>query len=60
VGNHGGVLDALIAAVTARRGTEGCSTLPEAPPTDERGLPMRIVYPTETAQTRLSALGTRS
>jgi len=50
------VLDALVAAVTARRAPEGVSTLPERAPTDERGLPMRITYPEDTEQTRLSAL----
>jgi predicted RNase H-like nuclease len=53
------ILDALAAAVTARRSPDECSTLPEAPPTDERGLPMRIVYPSDTKQTRLSTLGSQ-
>lgn len=51
------ILDALVAAVTARRSSDECLTLPEAPPTDDRGLPMRIVYPSDTEQTRLSTLG---
>jgi predicted RNase H-like nuclease len=50
------VLDALVAAVTAHRSPDNCLTLPEAPPTDERGLPMQIVYPSDTEQTRLSTL----
>lgn len=51
------ILDGLVAAVTAQRASEERLTLPEAPPTDERGLPMRIVYPSDTEQTRLSTLG---
>lgn len=50
------IVDALVAAVTAKRAPEKCSTLPEAPPTDERGIPMQIVYPSHTEQTRLSTL----
>jgi len=50
------ILDALVAALTARRPPEKRETLPAAPPTDERGLPMRIVAPTDTNQTRLSTL----
>lgn len=52
------ILDALAAAVTARRPPEELSELPERtdPPRDERGLPMRIVYPSDVNQTRLSTL----
>jgi predicted RNase H-like nuclease len=50
------ILDALVAAVTAQRSSSECLTLPEAPPTDARGLPMQIVYPSDTEQTRLSTL----
>lgn len=50
------ILDALVAAVTAQRSPDECSKLPEAPPTDERGLPMQIIYPSGTEQTRLSTL----
>jgi len=50
------ILDALVAAVTARCSPDERLTLPEAPPTDERGLPMQIVYPSDTEQTRLSTL----
>lgn len=57
VGGVADVVDALAAAVTARRMPDECQTLPDAAPTDERGLPMRIVYPSDTEQTRLSTLG---
>ena len=50
------ILDAFVAAVTARRAPEGVSTLPEGEPTDDRGLPMRMTYPSDTEQTRLTAL----
>jgi predicted RNase H-like nuclease len=52
------VLDALVAAVTAERPLDELSRLPDrgAPPRDERGLPMRMIYPSETNQTRLSRL----
>jgi predicted RNase H-like nuclease len=50
------ILDGLVAAVTAQREPTECLTLPDAPPTDERGLPMQIMYPSETEQTRLSTL----
>jgi predicted RNase H-like nuclease len=54
------ILDALAAAVTARRDADGLSRLPEHnPPADERGLPMQIVYPDDTTQTRLTSLGAR-
>jgi predicted RNase H-like nuclease len=57
VGGPEDVLDALAAAVTARRDPENLSTLPADPPEDDRGLPMRIVYPSDTRQTRLSTIG---
>jgi len=57
VGGAHDVVDAVVAAVTARRGPDGCATLPETPPVDERGLPMRIVHPADTEQTRLTNLG---
>jgi predicted RNase H-like nuclease len=54
------ILDALAAAVTARRDADGLSRLPERnPPADQRGLPMQIVYPDDTTQTRLTSLGAR-
>jgi predicted RNase H-like nuclease len=56
VGGADDIVDAVAAAVTARRGPDGCATLPETPPSDERGLPMRIVHPADTAQTRLTNL----
>ena len=56
VGGADDVVDAVAAAVTARRGPEEWSTLPETPPADDRGLPMRIVHPADTAQTRLTNL----
>jgi Uncharacterized conserved protein len=56
------ILDALVAAVTARRSGEDLSELPARPepPRDERNLPMRIVYPTDVNQTRLSTLDASS
>lgn len=57
VGGVDDVLDALAAAVTARRMPDETLTVPDAPPTDARGLPMRIVYPSDTEQTRLTTLG---
>jgi predicted RNase H-like nuclease len=56
VGGAADVVDAVAAAVTARRGPDGWTTLPETPPADDRGLPMRIVHPADTAQTRLTNL----
>ncbi|MFB6296600.1 MAG: DUF429 domain-containing protein [Halobacteriales archaeon] len=57
VGGVDDILDALAAAVTARRPADKRSQLPEHDsPADERGLPMRIVTPADTAQTRLSTL----
>jgi predicted RNase H-like nuclease len=51
------ILDALVAAVVARRSSAERMTLPGAPPTDERGLPMQIIYPSTIRQTRLTTLG---
>ena len=56
VGGADDVVDAAAAAVTARRGPDEWSTLPDEPPSDERGLPMRIVHPADTEQTRLTNL----
>jgi predicted RNase H-like nuclease len=56
VGGVDDILDAVVAAVTAQRAPERCSTLPDSPRTDERGLPMQIIYPSDTEQTRLSTL----
>lgn len=53
VGDAAAVVNAVAAAVTARRGPDGWTTMPEAPPTDDRGLPMRIVHPADAEQTRL-------
>ncbi len=53
VSNRHDLLDALVAAITARRPADSLGTLPEAPPTDARGLPMRIVYPSTTVQATL-------
>jgi len=38
------ILDALVAAVTARCGFRRLRTIPECPPTDCKGLPMEMVY----------------
>ena len=39
------ILDALVAAVTAREGgLAGLATIPSHPPSDSRGLPMEMVY----------------
>lgn len=54
------VLDALVAAVTARRSPDECLSLPKSPPTDDRGLPMQIIYPSDTKQTRLTTLGSHN
>ena len=56
VGGPDHVLDALVAAVTAQRAPDGVSTLPEGSPTDERGLPMQMTYPSDVEQTRLTSL----
>lgn len=53
------ILDAMAAAITACTGPD-ISTLPQAPPADERGLPMQIVYPSDIEQTRLSTLGSHN
>lgn len=49
------IVDALAAAITAHQGPD-VSTIPGNPPTDERGLPMRIIYPSDIKQARLSTL----
>ncbi|AUX09390.1 hypothetical protein AArcSl_1762 [Halalkaliarchaeum desulfuricum] len=41
------VLDAVVLGYTARPSRAPLRSLPEEPPTDERGLPMRIVYRAE-------------
>lgn len=50
VGNRSHIIDAFVAALTATRLEETGATLPESPPTDERGLPMEIVYPADVQQ----------
>jgi predicted RNase H-like nuclease len=52
------ILDALVAAVTARRPADERSRLPERsdPPRDARGLPMQVIYPSDVTQTRLTTL----
>jgi predicted RNase H-like nuclease len=42
--NDDDILDALVAAVTARFGFNELKTIPEVPEHDEMGLPMEIVY----------------
>ena len=42
------VLDAVVLAYTARPGAGPLRSLPAEPPTDEKGLPMEIVYRAET------------
>ena len=54
VGDPRHVLDAFVAAWTAARDPAMRSTLPEAPPTDDRGLPMEIVYPSDAHQLTLT------
>ena len=49
------IVDAFVAAITARR-EERLATLPVAPPTDARGLPMEIVYPADLKQLTLTAI----
>lgn len=56
IGGPDDVLDAAVIAVTARREADGLETFPDAPRTDERGLPMEIVYPAPFQQTTLTAL----
>lgn len=53
------ILDAVVAAVTARRPMSELTRLPEGddPPRDARGLPMQMVYPNDVTQTRLSTVG---
>jgi predicted RNase H-like nuclease len=53
------ILDAMVAAVTARRDPSELTHLPERgePPRDSRGLPMQMVYPNDVNQTRLSTVG---
>lgn len=52
------VLDALVAAVSARRDPDRLTRVPVGgePPRDERDLPMQIVFPTDSIQTRISML----
>ena len=38
------ILDALVAAVTARCGHDRLQTIPNCPPKDCKGLPMEMVY----------------
>ena len=38
------ILDALVLAVSARRGAEAIRSIPAKPPRDSKGLPMEIVY----------------
>jgi len=49
----------MVAALTARRPRDDLSRLPEGddPPRDERGLPMRMVYPGDIDQARLTTIG---
>lgn len=53
------ILDALVAAITARRTQSELTRLPDGddPPRDARGLPMQMVYPNDVNQTRLSTVG---
>lgn len=57
--NEDDILDALVAAVTAKRSKDELSRLPqgEDPPRDDRGLPMQMLYPNDSNQTRLTTLG---
>lgn len=48
------IQDAFVAALTARRNADGLATFPQAPPEDARGLPMQIVYPTDSRQLTLT------
>lgn len=56
VSDAGAIQDAFVAALTARRSPDRTSTLPLAPPTDERDLVMAIVHPATDRQTTLAAL----
>lgn len=38
------ILDALVAAVTALKGRQGLSSIPQTPKIDSKGLPMEMVY----------------
>ena len=40
------ILDALVAAVTAFKGRQGLSSIPQTPEIDSKGLPMEMVYST--------------
>lgn len=53
------ILDVLVAAVTAQRPLNDLDQLPEgkAAPRDARGIPMRMLYPSDVNQARLSSLG---
>lgn len=50
------IQDAFVAALTARRDDAALATVPRAPPTDARDLPMEIVYPTDSRQMTLEAI----
>ena len=56
VGDRTPILGAFVAALTASRDPSNRSTLPESPPTDDRGLPMGIVYPSDVQQLTLADL----
>lgn len=56
VGRRHDLLDALVAALTARRDAAKLATLPPSSPTDQRGLPMEIVYPSPAVQTTLPGI----
>lgn len=51
------ILDAVAAAVTAQRDLHDLTTVPDNPPTDDRGFPMEIVYPAPGVQTTLAEIG---
>ena len=42
------ILDALVAAVTAFKGRQGLSSIPQTPEIDSKGLSMEMVYSTGT------------
>lgn len=50
------IVDAVAAALTAQRDLHELTTVPNNPPTDERGFPMEIVYPAPGVQTTLMDL----
>jgi len=56
VSDEADIVDALAAAVTARRDPDRTEGIPPSPPEDERGIPMQIRYPSATRQTRLTDL----